>query len=336
MFNNDWFKDKIITKKDRKIFYKILSFLLLIPLRIGVSPKWWKKNNEQTKILVRRSVEKISSHEYAFIPAGFAFYLFTSFIPVLILSISLINIHYKDDDTKKFIFEEIISRYIPAIDKIFDFNKNESEVKNYNLILSFNKINIILLISSLWISSTGYAKFITSQSIIYGHKNQGNWFINRMKGLIIVTVISIFFAYLLLSATFIFKKLDVQIENKSIYIFLFYLISSFYIIFFFFIVWFFLLKYTPTFKTSFKNIKPGVIISSLASTLFSTIFGYLSSIKIIDYNKFGIFATFLYLSTFTLFISYILYFGIIINEAFYKSFVSDKTKNKYRFQNKKI
>ncbi|WP_051619056.1 YhjD/YihY/BrkB family envelope integrity protein [[Mycoplasma] collis] len=337
---NNWYKNRIITKKKRNIWQKILTFLVIIPLRIAVTPKWWKKNNIQTKVLIQRSVKKISSHEFIFIPSGFAFYSFISFIPILALSLSTINLlnieklfnNFFDNSIEDYISSQIISRYIPGIDKVI-----QTLPKQWNLIDTDEITFLILFFSSLWISSSGYAKFITSQSIIYDHKNLGNWFINRLKGFVIVVFISIFLSFLLITAAFVFKSLEnIYSSNSVIYILFFYFISSFYILLFFYFIWLFLLKYTPTFKTKIKEIYPGVILSSLATVLFTTIFGYVSSIKIIDYRKFGVFATFLYLAPFNFFLSYILYFGIIINEAFYKSFISSKTKNKYKYQNKKF
>ncbi|MGZ9414386.1 YhjD/YihY/BrkB family envelope integrity protein [Mycoplasma sp. 480] len=337
MKNNNWFKDKLIKKKNKFLIKRLLNFFILIILKISIRPKTWKTRKDEVKTLVSRSINKLASVEFAFLPPGFAFYLFVSFIPILIISFSIISsINFgwfsnNLENLKDFLLEQILNRYIPGI--------NNSIPKTLNIFSSTTwetTTFILLLISSLWIASSGYAKFISSQSVIYNHKNTGNIFLNRLKGILIVIIISTILSLFLSVSSLIFISLKSKIEEIWLYDLSFYLISIIFLFMFFYITWLITLKISPVFKISFKQILPGTFISALSSTLFSIIFGFLASAKFINYDKFGTLATFLYLSTFCLYISYLLYFGVIINEAFYKSLFSQITKHKYKFQKTKI
>ncbi|MGZ9413317.1 YhjD/YihY/BrkB family envelope integrity protein [Mycoplasma sp. Z386] len=337
MKNNNWFKDKLIKKKNKFLIKRLLNFFILIILKISIRPKTWKTRKDEVKTLVSRSINKLASVEFAFLPPGFAFYLFVSFIPILIISFSIISsINFgwfsnNLENLKDFLLEQILNRYIPGI--------NNSIPKTLNIFSSTTwetTTFILLLISSLWIASSGYAKFISSQSVIYNHKNTGNIFLNRLKGILIVIIISTILSLFLSVSSLIFISLKSKIEEIWLYDLSFYLISIIFLFKFFYITWLITLKISPVFKISFKQILPGTFISALSSTLFSIIFGFLASAKFINYDKFGTLATFLYLSTFCLYISYLLYFGVIINEAFYKSLFSQITKHKYKFQKTKI
>lgn len=337
MKQNDWFKDKVIKLKNKNFLNRCFYIFIFIILKISIRSSKVKNKKENLKIIINRSIKKLSSREFTFIPAGFAFYLFISIIPILIISFSIINpffinketLHFSN--TKDFLLEEILNRYIPGI------GKSIPETLNIFSSAAWETTTwIILLFSSLWISSSGYAKFIESQSIIYIHKNSGNIIFNRIKGIFIVIIISLILSFFLILSTFLFIELQIKFKNKLwVYELCFYTISIFLVFIFFYIIWLILLKISPVFKITFKQISSGVFISSLSSVLFSAIFGFLSSAKFISYDKFGTLATFLYLSTFCFYISYLLYFGVIINEAFYKTFFSEFTRHKYKFQKKK-
>ncbi|MBN3534783.1 YihY/virulence factor BrkB family protein [Mycoplasma procyoni] len=338
MRENNWFKDRVIKRKNRNYLEKIMSFLMLIPLKIAIKPKWWKEKREDARSLVPRSLKKLSSAEFSFIPAGFALYLFLSFIPVVIIALSIISsidlswIDPKLLNLKGFIISDILNRYIPGLDNSLPqtlsiFSSSAWETTTF----------VILLLSAFALASGGYAKFIESQSILYHHKNTGNIIMNRLKGIVYVLLISVFLAFVLILAGIAFYYLKQALEGRDyIYNSIFYIISFVFISLFFYFIWLFLFKFSPVFKLQIKHILPGTLISTLSCVIFSVLFGFLASAKFVNYDKYGTLATFLYLSTFVFYISYFLYFGVIINEVFYKSFFGENTKNKYTFQSKKI
>ncbi len=88
-----------------------------------------------------------------------------------------------------------------------------------------------------------------------------------------------------------------------------------------------LFKISPGFIVPWSSLLPGVLIASLPTMVFITIFGYLTSL--IDYYKFGIFGIFMYIALLVSIMSYFMYLGIITNAmTFYKTFYSRYTTPK--------
>nr|WP_307929520.1 hypothetical protein [Mycoplasmopsis bovis] len=111
--------------------------------------------------------------------------------------------------------------------------------------------------------------------------------------------------------------------GKNIY---FYIVFSLYLMLNLYVGLSVLFKISPGFIVPWSSLLPGVLIASLPTMVFITIFGYLTSL--IDYYKFGIFGIFMYIALLVSIMSYFMYLGIITNAAFYKTFYSRYTTPK--------
>lgn len=331
---NKYIKSILVKKKKNKYFdkamYFFIYFILLITLGL-FKHKDWKTRTSQYKELISGSVANLSSNSFL-IATGQAFYILISFIPIItVIMILLANIDFRIGNSTQFnvfVKSDILNRFIPGIETALP-----------DFLVTFKKLDwknvgfIFLVFSTLWISINGYSKLIAAQSTIYNHKNKGSWLYSKLKALSIVLAIIVFVTISLIIITpFMMYLKEVDKAHYEIY---FYLFCSFYLLFFFTIGWLLMFKWLPVFKLKFQDIVPGWIIASLSSSLFAMLFGYLVSNKFIKYDKYGTMASFLYLSTFSLYISYFFYFGLTINYSYAQVF-STKTFQSKNFSKYKV
>ncbi|MBU4690755.1 YhjD/YihY/BrkB family envelope integrity protein [Mycoplasma zalophi] len=299
---------------------KTIRFVIYFILKISLK-KYLKNENEKTHSIVLETHKKLHSHEFAFIPSGFSLYLFMSFIPILSIISSIGYINQEYNDTIHF----VLGKIIPGIENIIPnfFGKGGALSKTDVF------VGVIFIISAFWISSAGYSKFVQSNSILYEHKNLGNWARNRLKGLWIVICMTIllflvflmfvsFLAFLKKSAGYTFSDWQFSLT--------FYLILPFLIFSFFFVVYILLYHYAPLFRLKYAYVMPGVWISTIPTSIFVIIFGFLTSL--FNYKKFGLISSFMYIELFLITMSYFTYTGVLINATFYKTFISTQTIDK--------
>lgn len=334
---NKYIKSILVKKKKYKFFDKFMYFFVyfILLITLGVFKRTdWKTRSSQYKELISGSVTNLSANSIL-IATGQAFYILISFIPIIIMIMMILtNITFTVNGSEpfnNFVKSEILNRFIPGIKTALpDFLVTFKDTNWSNIGILF------LAISTLWISINGYSKLMASQSTIYNHKNKGSWIYGKLKALFIVIAIVIFVSFSLIIITPIMMYLkQALINSESVYDVLFYIISSFYLIFFFTSGWLLMFKWLPVFQLKFKDIVPGWIIVSLSSAFFTIIFGYLVSNKYIKYEKYGSMASFLYLSTFSLYISYFFYFALTINYSYAQVF-STKTFKAKRFSKYKV
>ncbi|ADE19775.1 YihY/virulence factor BrkB family protein [Mycoplasma crocodyli] len=284
----------------------------------------FRKSKEKMNAMINRAYIKFSSREFIFIPAASSFYLLVSFVPVIIMNyliLSLFNFASVQNIFNRYFLDIILPKMIPGIETVISFLT--TELNGTQAIISL----IFLAVTCLWVSSAGYGKIIASQNYIYNHKYLGTNLGNRLKGLIVVLIIAI-----LLSFTVIFTMgLDIMISgyeilnkkvdhNSTIVLFI---INSFLFLYLGFIL---LFKYSPSFKLTFRSINSGALIASIPTWLLVSIFASIA--KISDFNKYGPLGIFMYLSIFISMFTYFMYLGIIVNEAYFKTFISQRTEQK--------
>ncbi|MCE6114928.1 YihY/virulence factor BrkB family protein [Mycoplasmopsis agalactiae] len=289
-----------------KFFIKIIM-LIAVPIRL-------KKNKNKLSELVGRVYKRFTSREFAFIPVSFAFYSLVSFIPI-IMSVS-VAISLIPGNFSSLFNDEILRRIIPGLESFINSIPQTWNAKTYILIIT-------LFLASLIISSSGFGKFTYSINYIYKHETTGNYFFNRLKGFLIVVCIALYIfisSLLYLSIYKLFGVHKASALGRSIY---FYIVFSLYLMLNLYVGLSLLFKVSPAFKVPWSSLLPGVLIASLPTMVFITIFGYLTSL--IDYYKFGIFGIFMYIALLVSTMSYFMYLGIITNAAFYKTFYSRYT-----------
>ncbi|MCE6091195.1 YihY/virulence factor BrkB family protein [Mycoplasmopsis agalactiae] len=289
-----------------KFFIKIIM-LIAVPIRL-------KKNKNKLSELVGRVYKRFTSREFVFIPVSFAFYSLVSFIPI-IMSVS-VSISLIPGDFSSLFNDEILRRIIPGLESFINSIPQTWNAKTYILIIT-------LFLASLIISSSGFGKFTYSINYIYKHETTGNYFFNRLKGFLIVVCIALYIfisSLLYLSVYKLFGVHKASDLGRSIY---FYIVFSLYLMLNLYVGLSLLFKVSPAFKVPWSSLLPGVLIASLPTMVFITIFGYLTSL--IDYYKFGIFGIFMYIALLVSTMSYFMYLGIITNAAFYKTFYSRYT-----------
>ncbi|CAC13375.1 unknown; predicted coding region [Mycoplasmopsis pulmonis] len=308
-----WVGKKLTKDFSKKFNFleKIVKFIILAALVIFVSSKRLSQKSKKNE-LVKRTYEKISSSEFSFIPPSTAFFILLSFIPIISLVLILLS---TISDYQKVFVDEILKKFIPGLsDFISSFQKNKE-------LSSLENTGIWFLVASLiWISSSGYARFVYSISYIYGHKNLGNVISNKIKGIFIVIAMALYITLALLIYIPFINFLKKNLDDDSLYLTFFYISATIYVVFFYYFGMILFFKFVPKFRLKWKHINPGVWISVLPISLFTVSFGFLASLS--SYGSYGILGTFIYISFFTLILTYFMYVGVMANEAYYKTYFS--------------
>ncbi|MEA4115225.1 YhjD/YihY/BrkB family envelope integrity protein [Mycoplasma sp. 744] len=320
-----FYKNISLNKENNfSILGKIIRFFLIIILKITTPKNSWKNKNK-TKELIDRAYKKYVSEDLVFIPLSLAFYFLISFVPIITILIVLLSLIPNYDS---YFINIILSRIIPGINDVINLSNS---FKNTTL----QTISIILLLlTSLWIASGGFAKWVYSQNYIYKHEQLGNLITNRFKGFIIVIGISLYLFISICLYIWFFKLFNLK-ENTTQFDTVFYCSFTIYLFLILYCGITLLYKLTPNFKNPLNMIFPGALTASIPIAIFIIIFGYLSSW--INYSKYGIISTFMYIGLFVSFLSYCLLLGTIVNEAYYKTYHSSFTikKNYWFTWNKK-
>lgn len=326
------------------IFDIIIKMIISLSLKLTLNRKI-SQNPIKKRELINTTYDNMSSAKFSFLPAGLGLYLFFSMIPISIIVISIISAisHIpvltggEDLGWGVILRKDILAKIIPGIDSLLIV----IDTSDANIIF-VNTAIIFLLISSIWFSSKGLAKFIDSQSAIYEHIDQINFIIKRLRGIMMVPLIAIFFVVSLLSLIPLLSLYQQQwpplsVDNRVFsweYETLFYFTMLIYLVFWSYIGVGLLFRFSPLFKLKLREIAPGILITIVPTVIFIMSFGYISAL--IDYTKYGIIGIFLYAITFVLVLSYFLYAGILINASYYKTFFSQRIVTKKWFLTNRV
>ncbi|MBZ4195462.1 YhjD/YihY/BrkB family envelope integrity protein [Mycoplasma tauri] len=309
-------KNIIPTGKNKKTLFEIIIMFFIKWIMIITTSKRIKRNKTKINELISRVYVKFTGRDFVFIPISFAFYMLISFIPIIATVYHLLKFVNFNGDYHTLFDQEILQKIIPGLGSFTQFLPNSFETGTYMVI-------VILFISSILISSGGFARFSYSINYIYRHETTGNWFINRVKGFFTVLFITIFIfvsAFVYLS---IYKSLGLDKSSELYKNLFFYIFFSIYLMINLYVGLGLLFKHAPAFKISWSFISLGVLIAAVPTMIFITFFGYLTSL--IDYKKFGTFSVFMYIALLVSTMSYFIYLGIIANEGYYKTFHSRYT-----------
>lgn len=314
------------------IYEIIVKFIIKIVLFITT---WsvFKKNKIKSKEMIDRAYSKFSSKEFSFIPSSSSMYFIISFVPVVILSYLFLSIFSKWQNYNVFLIEGIIPWMVPGISDTLKYLNGFASLTGNTA----GGISIFLLaISSLWLASSGFGKMISSENIIFNHKYTGTMIGNRLKGLLVVFAIAIFVSIVTIIQFHLAKDFGLLIStnkanivsitfNNSLRskVYLLNIVSSLLALLVGFYLFF---KFTPSFKLRFKSLKTGTLVATIPSWILVCVFG--SFAKIANFGKYGPLGIFMFLSILVSTFTYFAYLGIIVNEAYYKTFVSQRTVQK--------
>lgn len=330
----------IARKKRNNILEKILKWIIYGIIFIAI-PKFIKSSKTKGKEIVNSAYEKINSNEFSFVPAGYAMYLFLSFIPISILMLGIIG--SVDEKYEVVLKNVILGQIIPGISEV---------IPSFSTLWGStgNAIALILFaLSVLILASKGYSKFIFSIDALYEHKSPFRVWKSRIKGFIVSVFVCLILSLILLGLTafmvFLIDKVGLgkfDADIKKMKLADFNLTTEFYLIYWFTTILFlpvftylgflFYFVYAPNFKLKMSQAHPGALIAAIPTAIFILIFGSLTSL--IPYKKFGIVASFMYIILLLSFTSYFIYMGIIVNSSFYKTFINLPTVEKHSFWKK--
>ena len=170
--------DQVILNQTHNNFLeKILKAIIYGILYIAIS-RYLKSSRTKGKEIVNSAHTKLKSNEFAFIPIGYAMYLFLSFIPISLILVSIIASISPEYDT---VFRyAILGKIIPGIDTILP--KDISSIwTNPGGAISF----LILTLSIIFFTSKGYSKFIISIDALYEHKTKYRAWKGWAKGIVV-------------------------------------------------------------------------------------------------------------------------------------------------------
>ncbi|APJ38562.1 hypothetical protein BLA55_02750 [Mycoplasmopsis pullorum] len=309
------------------IIKKIIWFILHITML-----REFLNNSKKANEMINRIYKKFISKNFYFIYISTSFYFLVSFVPIVIfVYFFLWLISFNTYNFKDFFIESILARIIPNISRtIQEFKENNTGTGGAWIVL--------LLLSTLWISSSGYSNFITAQNHIYNHKNSVVSKITyRIKGFFAVFGIGLYISFFVIitfliasAAKLLITENEIKVLNHSLLATVFFVVMLF--IFLYFGI-FALLRFTPSFAIKWRQINSGIVVSCIPIWILISMFGWISY-KFINYNKYGSLGIFMYLSLFVSLLSYFLFLGIIVNESYYKLFVSQRTfpkRRKFKF-----
>lgn len=314
------FSDKVIIPKNKKttIFEKIIKLFVKFAFWISVAKKY-RLNKNKNEELINRTYEKISSKEFGFLPSSTAFHFLIAFVPITSMVYLLLSFIPGGFHTA--FFEDVLGRIIPGIQNVLEIGTSPDA-------LGAGKLTafILIFLSSLWLASGGFAKFVYTENYIYDHKSMGNFFTNRFRGLLIVISITIYIFIASLTFLAFIKVINLGKSYTYTKIVITYIILAIWIIVTVALGITLLFKLSPRFKLQWKQIAPGITITAVPTTIFVVVFGF--STSLIDYGKYGLIGSMLYLGLFIYFITYFLYLGIIANSSYLKTYFTIKTQDK--------
>lgn len=303
-------------------FSKVIKFLIRFSLFFTFDHKNFTKRKINSTI--NNTYAELSSSKFKFLPSSVALYLFLSIIPIFIISTSLLS--SMNGNWYKFLTEKILPYLIPGISDMFT---------TINLKDQDKFLLLVFLFSSIWFASKGINKFRDSFTEIYGYVDKQNFIIKRLKSIVIVVLISLYFTIIGTSFIPLMTFINNLVKNNRIaYEAAFYLITTIYVSFFGYIGIGLLFKFISEIKLKWSHINHGILTALIPIIIFILLFSTIC--KFLNYEKFGSIGSFLYLILFVLYISYFLHAGIIINSTYYRMNVYQNIVVKKSFITKKI
>lgn len=293
---------RVLTKKD-EVAWLYCATSLFGGLRMKV-----KQKLKKGKIQIVELLTAIADDHVGAFAAQSAFFFILSFIPFLMVFISLV----KYTSITQEMLVQVMRDFSPAYIEEF-LTDIVSEV--YSNSLQFLSITVVM---AIWSSAKGAQSLLNGLNAVYRVKETRNWFIVRFWAVVytLMFILSIIISLLLVAfganiqklipdrLSFLQKMVNGLIQSRMI-ILLIILITFFLLI----------LNIFPNRKASFRSQLPGAIFSAIG-WYFST---FLISIYVDDFNGFSIYGsltTWVLVMIWLYFCMYILLIGGKINVAY--------------------
>ncbi|MCP4336320.1 MAG: hypothetical protein GY679_00520 [Mycoplasma sp.] len=333
LFNNLHFIKKtnrlisriLIRPKKMAIGERIVKTFIWIALRIAIKPSLWKDNRKNYQI-IDRAYKRIMAPDFIFIPPSFAFYLIMAFLPITLLVLLLTaNINWVSIQAQD------------MLTKFLGIEGSKAFIDTIKTMKSVGAISTIvpLIAMSFWISSSGFAKFVYTESYIYDHEKFGSYWANKFRGMFIVLCITIYMtiAVICLSALpGIISWMGLK-ERTTGWNFVYIIMVAIGSLIGIYIGTLSLFRFSPRFKLHVRQIHPGAIATTIPLTLFVVLFTQLTKV-LFQYKGYGQLSVFMIISASMFQISYYIYIGLIVNVVFYKTHFGEDTVHKKTFSKK--
>ncbi len=330
-----WLSSLLIAPTKKVTFTeRFVKMIIYVALRLVIKPSRWK-NPKRNYELIDRTYKRIMSADFVYIPSSIAFYLIMAFMPILSMISFIYSIpavthwlnglspdHHTDPIT------EVLGKFIPGMKELLKQITAASSGADRGAMVA----TIISLILSTWIASGGFAKLVFTQSYLYDHKFVGGYWMNKFKGMSMVISLTLFlFIALTLNTLVNYAILQAPWSHvaKNVVTHVFLIGALFGMMLVLFAL---LYKYSPRFKVRFRDIMPGVMVTTIPTAGFLALFGSITSMW--DYGSYGSIGVIMYVAMAALIITYFIFVGITTNAAYYKTFVNDKVKEKWTFSKK--
>ncbi len=317
--SNRIMSNALIKPKKIAIGERLVKTIIWLALRISIKPSLWRDNRKNYQI-IDRTYKRIMAPDFIFIPPAFAFYLIMSFLPITLLVLLITaNIEWVSDQATS-----MLTSFLGA-EGAGSFIETIEGLKSVGAISTI----IPLIVLSFWISSSGFAKFVYTESYIYGHDKVGGFWANKLRGMFIVFCLTIYMAIAVVclsSLPAIISAMGFKEKTPSwdvIYI-LGVICGSAVGIYIGILA---LFRFTPRFRLHIRQIHPGTIATTIPLTLFVTLFTQLTKF-LFQYKGYGQLSVFMIISASMFQVSYYIYIGLIINVVFYKTHYGEITIEK--------
>lgn len=243
-----------------------------------------------------------------------------------------------DNQTSKWIIEEdllanVLGKFIPGLKDVLNSMQSFTKGGGKHIVnAGALTATLLSLVVSTWIAAGGFSKLVFTQSYMYEHKFVGGYWMNKFKGMVMVTIFSIVLFLALAINILITKQIDSSELSdtwNSFFKTFFLVVGLFVGVFLAFIA---LFKFSPRYSIKIRHIIPGAMVSTIPTAGFLALFGLISSLW--SYGNYGVVGTVMYIGMSSLIITYFIFVGLSANVAYYKTFVGEKVKNKWTISKK--
>lgn len=259
---------------------------------------------------IKEFIKKVQKDNVSGYAAQSAYYIILSFIPFVIILLTLIQYIGLDKENLYYIIKTIIP---------ISMNETVLGIIQEVYSKSIGTISLSLLIA-IWASSKGFYALYKGLQVVYENKNKTNYLSLKLR-----TILYTFgFSALIVLALvlMVFGKIIINFINEKFKIFDFYtvifILKDLLVIIGLFVFLLLVYKFVPKSKNKIKKQVPGAIIASIGWIIISKIFSvYLSLFKGFSI-MYGSLTTIILIMMWVYLCIYIILIGAEINNHIYK------------------
>ncbi len=305
---------------------KIFVFVIHLVLVMSVTHK---KHRDKDKIILLEKYihKKLKNPNNSFMPSVLAFSMFITLIPIA----TFIGIIFIELSTggKNSHFIAAIQNFLNSLfgqaigTQIFQDLSNSSKTKNWVGIVS-------LAIISLWISISSSRKIVMVAGVVYNDKYKIPLKSTYIKSSILIFLLNFFIIFSMLLSSFLNSV--IATAGKPWIWTMLKIPFMVFIIYVLLIIMFFV---TPQESVTWRSVHPGALVASVLLNALINILIFFNQYILKYTSYYGAVASIMSIAFVFLFLSFIIYYGFVINSAIYKVYtnpsvlrISDKKFNK--------